>query len=57
MLDFEPDLDYVIDLIAEHYNSIGLALEQGDLPQAQYHDQQLTLLVDSLRRYVHTGTL
>jgi hypothetical protein len=57
MADFVPDIDYVIDMIADHYVAIGTALESGDLTLAQRHETQLTLLVDHLRRYVHTGTL
>ena len=57
MPTFEPDLDYVIDQIADHYVSVGQALEAGNLVLAQRHERELTLLVDHLRRYVHTGTL
>jgi hypothetical protein len=57
MADFVPDLDYVIDMIADHYVSVGQALEAGNLPLAQRHERELTLLVDHLRRYVHSGTL
>ena len=57
MADFQPDLDYVIDMIADAYVAIGTALESGNLPLAQRHEAELTLLVDHLRRYVHTGTL
>lgn len=57
MADFVPDLDYVIDLVADAYCAVGQALELGDLALAQQHERELTVLVDNLRRYVLTGTL
>ena len=49
---FEPDIDYVIDLIAFAYDSVTQALEQDDLDRAEYWQDYLELLVHNLRCYL-----
>lgn len=52
MLDFEPDIDYVIELIADAYNSVVAAAEVNDFERAEYWQAELESLVHNLRCYL-----
>ena len=49
---FDPDLDYVIDSIAEAYVFIRESLADNNIERAQFWEQQLTQLVQGLEQYV-----
>ena len=51
-MPFTPDLDYVVDLIADAYVSVIHALERDDLDSAVYWQDQLEKLTAGLDNYL-----
>lgn len=51
-MTFEPDIDYVIDQIADAYLAIQVSLDNNDIDLAVFWEKQLTLLVSGLAQYV-----
>ena len=52
MEPFEPDLDYIVDLIADAYNNVGRAIESNELDRAEFWQAELESLVHGLRCYL-----
>lgn len=51
-MTFEPDIEYVIDQIADAYIAVQQSLAADDIDLAVFWEQQLTLLVRGLAQYV-----
>lgn len=49
---FEPDLDYVIDQIADAYIFVQQALDDDNLALAEFWQQELSILIHGLDCWV-----
>lgn len=53
--DFEPDIDYIIDAIADAYISVQMALDDDNIELAEFWQQELSILTHGLDCWVeHT---
>ena len=52
MSKFQPDLDYVVDQIADAYACVLLAVEANELERAWFWQEQLEKLTAGLDRWV-----
>lgn len=50
--DFEPDLDYVIDAIADAYDLVLRAVEANEFSRAEFWQAELELLTAGLDHWV-----
>lgn len=51
-MTFAPDIEYIIDSIADAYLAIQASLDEDNIERAIFWEQQLTLLVRGLEQYV-----
>lgn len=56
MLHFEPDLDYVIDAIADAYVFVQEALDDNNIELAEFWQQELSILTHGLDCWVAQQT-
>jgi hypothetical protein len=51
-MNFQPDWDYLIDSIADAYVFVQVALDNDNIEQARFWEQQLSLLTYHLDQWM-----